>query len=136
MQDHPKKPARPSKETTIGVTAFKARCLELIDDVALGKLDRVVLTKRGKAVAEVTACGAAATKPFESSYGALAGMVVVRDDVDLTVPIGDIECDAEKGIAYWADQNTPVFWDDPVFASGHLRRDLVEQPLKTRKSKR
>jgi len=32
-------------ERSIGVTAFKARCLALIDDVARGKRRRVVLMK-------------------------------------------------------------------------------------------
>ena len=40
-----------SGEKTIGVTEFKPRSLELIEEVASGKIRRVVLTKRGKPVA-------------------------------------------------------------------------------------
>lgn len=42
-------------EEVVGVTEFKARCLGLIDAVTSGKLSRVVLTKRGKRIAIVTA---------------------------------------------------------------------------------
>jgi hypothetical protein len=40
-------------ELTINATAFKARCLGLMDDLARGKLKRVIVTKRGKPVAEM-----------------------------------------------------------------------------------
>jgi len=40
-------------EVSIGVTAFKARCLALIEAVAQGKTRRVVLTKRNRAIAAI-----------------------------------------------------------------------------------
>jgi antitoxin (DNA-binding transcriptional repressor) of toxin-antitoxin stability system len=40
-------------ERSIGVTAFKARCLALIDDVARGKRRRVVLMKHNWPVAAI-----------------------------------------------------------------------------------
>jgi antitoxin (DNA-binding transcriptional repressor) of toxin-antitoxin stability system len=43
---------RPS-ELTISATAFKAQCLALMDDVQRGRLKRVIVTKRGKPVAEL-----------------------------------------------------------------------------------
>ena len=44
---------RTTSERTIGVTEFKPRSLELIEEVASGKVQRVVLTKRGKPVAAI-----------------------------------------------------------------------------------
>ena len=67
-------------EKSIGVTAFKARCLALIDDVARGKTRRVVLMKRNRPVAAIV--------PFESSsaelWGALRGTVKIAPGTDLT----------------------------------------------------
>jgi prevent-host-death family protein len=40
------------KEITIPVTEFKAKCLRLLDDVEK-KGDRIVITKRGRPVAQV-----------------------------------------------------------------------------------
>ena len=51
-------------ELTIGVAKFRATCLGLMDDVANGKLDRVIVTKRGKEIAFMTKPEAAAvTEP-------------------------------------------------------------------------
>jgi prevent-host-death family protein len=40
------------KEITVPVTEFKAKCLRLLDEVEK-KGDRIVITKRGRAVAQV-----------------------------------------------------------------------------------
>lgn len=48
MLDHP-------SELTINATAFKARCLGLMDDLNRGRLKRVAVTKHGKIVAEMVA---------------------------------------------------------------------------------
>jgi antitoxin (DNA-binding transcriptional repressor) of toxin-antitoxin stability system len=40
-------------EKSIGVTAFKSRCLALIDEVAQGRTRRIVLVKRNQPVAAV-----------------------------------------------------------------------------------
>jgi antitoxin (DNA-binding transcriptional repressor) of toxin-antitoxin stability system len=42
-----------SSELTINATAFKARCLGLMDDLSRGRLKRVFITKHGKVVAEM-----------------------------------------------------------------------------------
>ena len=67
-------------ETSIGVTAFKARCLALIDDVAQGKTRRVLLMKHHRPVAAIV--------PFERApielWGALRGSVKVPSGIDLT----------------------------------------------------
>jgi prevent-host-death family protein len=40
------------KEITVPVTEFKAKCLRMLDDVEK-KGDRIVITKRGRRIAEV-----------------------------------------------------------------------------------
>src|SRR3546814_17389072 len=58
-----------SGEKTIGVTAFKSRCLALIDEIAQGKTSRVLLMKRNKPVDAMVALEA---EPFEL-WGAMKG---------------------------------------------------------------
>lgn len=75
----------PSDEKRIGVTAFKAQCLALIDDVARGKARRVVLTKHNRPVAAIV--------PFETSqtrlWGAMRGTVKLAPGTDLTQGTGE-----------------------------------------------
>jgi prevent-host-death family protein len=117
MQERPKKkPAARGREPkveekTIGVTEFKAKCLALIDAVATGKLERVVLTKRGKPVAEVHALKPVKKERYVSSYGCMKGRIWIDPGYDLTQPIEDIEWDAENGILYWGPEG-PVYADD------------------------
>jgi len=79
-------PAHPGEETAIGVTAFKAQCLALIDDIARGKTRRVVLLKRNRPVAMIVPVEHA---PAEL-WGAMRGSVTVAPGVDLTQPTGEI----------------------------------------------
>ena len=72
-------------EARVGVTDFKARCLALIDAVASGKLDRVVLTKHDKPIANVTAV----SSELPELWGALEATVHIPPDVDLTEPTGE-----------------------------------------------
>jgi antitoxin (DNA-binding transcriptional repressor) of toxin-antitoxin stability system len=74
-----------SSETVIGVTDFKARCLGLIDDVAQGRVGRVVLRKRDRAVAAIVPL---AQEPVEL-WGAMRGSVTVAPGVDLTAGTGE-----------------------------------------------
>lgn len=84
-------PADIHDETAIGVTAFKAQCLALIDDVARGKTRRVILMKHNRPVAAIV--------PIEGEvvelWGALRGTVQVAPGVDLTEPTGE-EWEAER----------------------------------------
>jgi len=75
----------PTDEKTIGVTAFKARCLALIDDVARGKTRRVVLLKHNRPVAAIVPIE---TRPTEL-WGALRDSVKVAPDTDLTQGTGE-----------------------------------------------
>jgi antitoxin (DNA-binding transcriptional repressor) of toxin-antitoxin stability system len=117
MEELPPKPpsskaaARKVTETVIGVTTFKVKCLALIDAVATGKLERVVLTKRGKPVAEISALKPGTKKPYVTSYGFMKGRIWIDPNYDLTQPIEDIEWDAEKGILYWGPEG-PVHADE------------------------
>jgi prevent-host-death family protein len=72
-------------EKSINVTAFKAQCLALIDDVARGKARRVVLTRRGRPVAALVSHQPTMT-PL---WGALRGSVTVLPGTDLTAPTGE-----------------------------------------------
>ena len=79
-------PATKRGEKAIGVTAFKARCLALIDEVARGKTPRVLLLKHGKPVAAIVPVQ---DEPVEL-WGAMKGSVKVARGVDLTEPTGEI----------------------------------------------
>lgn len=72
----------------IGVTAFKARCLELIDDVARGRKTRVLLTKRGRAVAALVPLAEKMARKRDP-WGGLRGTVTVSAGFDLTQPAGE-----------------------------------------------
>ncbi len=72
---------------TISAAKFKAECLQLMDDVANGH-EEVIITKRGKPVARLTAL----EKP-KTTFGCMAGTVTILGDI--MSPIDD-EWDAMK----------------------------------------
>lgn len=78
-----------NRESQVGVTAFKARCLSLIDDVAAGRKSRVLLTKRGKAIAAVVPLSGK-KGPGRDLWGALRGTVKIPKGADLTAPTGEV----------------------------------------------
>ena len=87
--------AAPStSKTTIGVTAFKAQCLGLIDDVAQGKTGRVVLLRHNRPIAAVVPLTEDAEERSEL-WGAMRGTVTVAPEIDLTEPMGEA-WDAER----------------------------------------
>ena len=67
-------------EISIGVTAFKARCLALIDDVAQGKTRRVLLMKHNRPIAAIVPVE---REPAEL-WGAMRGTVTIPPGTDLT----------------------------------------------------
>jgi prevent-host-death family protein len=67
-------------EKSIGVTAFKARCLALIDEVAEGKTRRVVLVKHNRPVAALVPLG----QEQPELWGAMRGTVKLAPGTDLT----------------------------------------------------
>lgn len=74
-------------EITIGAGEFKAKCLQLLDNVAEHR-DSLLITKRGKPVAKLVPI-----PPEKSLFGALAGSVV--SESDLVSPL-DVEWDATR----------------------------------------
>ena len=78
---------------TLPASEFKARCLALMDQVSSGRLQKVVITKRGKTIAELLA---PTPQPLSSLYGALEGLISVPPDADLTTPAFDEDWDAQK----------------------------------------
>jgi prevent-host-death family protein len=66
-------------ETSIGAGDFKAKCLQLLDDVAEHR-ESLVITKRGKPIAKLVPM-----PPETELFGALAGSVV--DETDIVAPV-------------------------------------------------
>jgi antitoxin (DNA-binding transcriptional repressor) of toxin-antitoxin stability system len=87
-------PARSTNKTMIGVTAFKSQCLGLIDDVAQGKTDRIVLLKHNRPVAAIVSIREESHDATDL-WGAMRGTVTVAPGVDLTESTGEI-WDAEQ----------------------------------------
>lgn len=84
--------AKSKKQNAVGVTAFKARCLGLIDEVVQGKTDRIVLLKHNRPVAAVVPIH----QDFEDDlWGAMYGTVTVAPGIDLTESTGEV-WDAEQ----------------------------------------
>jgi hypothetical protein len=85
-------------ETVLRISAseFKARCLAIFNDLAGRRLDRVVVTRRGRPVAELTPPRAEVADP----WGAHRGSVSVPPGVDLTAPTLEEALDAEAGILH------------------------------------
>jgi hypothetical protein len=85
-------------ETVVRVSAseFKARCLAIFGDLAGRRLDRVIVTRRGRPVAEIRPPQTEVDDP----WGAHRGSVTVPPGVDLTAPSLDERPDAEAGILH------------------------------------
>ena len=80
----------------ISATEFKAKCLDLLDQVGTRQVGPIGITKRGKIVA-VLVPPASPEEAVQGLYGFLRGSVVVPDGVDLTAPVLDEPLDAENG---------------------------------------
>jgi antitoxin (DNA-binding transcriptional repressor) of toxin-antitoxin stability system len=87
-------PARLKYKTAIGVTAFKSQCLGLIDDVAQGKTDRIVLLKHNHPVAAIVSIYDESHNASDL-WGAMRGTITIAPGVDLTESTGEI-WDAEQ----------------------------------------
>ena len=82
------------KNTAIGVTAFKTKCLGLIDEVAEGKTDRIILLKHNRPVAAIVPIRDEGREQFDL-WGAMRGTVTIPPGVDLTESTGEV-WDAEQ----------------------------------------
>ena len=83
---------------TISASEFKATCLELFDRLAARKLDRLVVTKRGKPVAVLTPppVGESPVDP----YGFMRGRAVIPEGLENMRPLEDEPWDADEA---WPD---------------------------------
>lgn len=81
---------------TVSATEFKAKCLDLLDQVGARQIGRLEITKRGKVVA-VLIPPPSQEEAVRQLHGFLRGSVVVPDEVDLTAPVLDEPLDAERG---------------------------------------
>ena len=70
---------------TMSATDFKARCLDIIDQVHDGAIRRLIITKRGQPMAEMTA----SHKPETPLIGFMRGSFIITPGVDLTAPVLD-----------------------------------------------
>lgn len=67
--------------TTIGAGEFKAKCLRLLDEVAL-RHEELIITKRGRPIAKLVP-----VRPDRALFGAMAGTVTRQGDI--VSPIGE-----------------------------------------------
>ena len=70
-----------TRELTVNVTEFKAKCLEHLRKLEAGRLRKVTVVRRGKPVAVVQSA-AAASKPLTDSYGFMQGTLRLSPDYD------------------------------------------------------
>lgn len=62
----------------VSVTEFKAKCLDLLEDVST-KGDTITVTKRGKPLATVSPAAKTKPKPYRSLMGIWKGKVKITD---------------------------------------------------------
>lgn len=84
---------------TINATEFKARCLDLLDQVGSRQIGRLEITKRGKVVA-VLVPPPSREEEAAQLHGFMRGSVIIPDRVDLTASVLDEPCEAELGVLH------------------------------------
>jgi antitoxin (DNA-binding transcriptional repressor) of toxin-antitoxin stability system len=77
----------------INVTEFKAKCLTLFKELEARRFDRVVVTRRGRPVAQLTPAFGEVPDP----YGCMKGSVIIPPGLDLTEPVLEDIPEAESG---------------------------------------
>jgi prevent-host-death family protein len=83
----------------IAASEFKAKCLDLMDQLAARKLDRIIVTKRGRPVAVLTP-PPTPEEVAEGLFGCLKGRMVAPADFDFTAPVLDEPLNAAEGRLY------------------------------------
>src|SRR5256885_74495 len=91
-----REPTVMSETKKITATEFKAKCLEILDQVGRRELTRVTVSKRGKVVAVVIPPESEADR-VRQIHGFMRGSVVIPPGVDLTAPVLDEPFNAERG---------------------------------------
>lgn len=84
---------------SISASEFKATCLDILKQLDEHKLQRVVITRRGRPVAVLTPPESHADA-IDGLHGFMRGSVTVPNGFDLTAPILDDRLDAEDGILH------------------------------------
>ena len=80
----------------ISATEFKAQCLAIFKELEARRLGRVVVTRRGRPVAELTP----PRTELPTLWGAHRGSVEVAAGIDLTAPVVDEDLDAAAGVLH------------------------------------
>lgn len=81
---------------TFSASEFKAKCLDILDRVGRREWERVVVTKRGRAVAMLVPPPSAKAE-VKKLHGFLRDSVEIPAEVDLTEPIAEEPFVAETG---------------------------------------
>jgi prevent-host-death family protein len=63
------------KESTVGASEFKAKCLGLLEEVSKGST--FIITKRGRPIAKISPI----TTPVKSLRGSWKGIVRIKGDI-------------------------------------------------------
>jgi antitoxin (DNA-binding transcriptional repressor) of toxin-antitoxin stability system len=77
----------------ISATEFKAKCLGLFKDLEAHRYSKVVITRRGKPIAELTP----RDREVPDLFGCMKGSVIIPPGFDLTKPILEDIPEAESG---------------------------------------
>ena len=75
-------------EKTVSATEFKATCLDLMDEMSVGRLRCVHITKRGKPF--LSMAPARAVRPSERIFTEFQGTASWPDGFDPTEPVVDL----------------------------------------------
>ena len=84
------------RSETVSATEFKAKCLDLLDQVGARHIGRLETTKHGKVVA-VLSPPPSREEAVQQLHGFLRGSVLVPKGLDLTAPALDDPLNAELG---------------------------------------
>lgn len=74
---------------TITATEFKAKCLDIFDQLADRTLSKVTITKRGKPVGVLVAPDDPSQSALDDLFGCMRGSVIIPEGFDLTAPVLD-----------------------------------------------
>jgi antitoxin (DNA-binding transcriptional repressor) of toxin-antitoxin stability system len=80
----------------ISATEFKTKCLALFKELEARRYRKVVVTRRGKPIAELTA----PRNEVPDLYGCMEGSVIIPPGIDLTEPVLEDIPDAEHGVLH------------------------------------
>jgi antitoxin (DNA-binding transcriptional repressor) of toxin-antitoxin stability system len=80
----------------VSASEFKARCLAIFKDLEARRVSRVLVTRRGRPVAELTP----PRTQLPTLWGAHRSSVKVAPGTDLTAPVVDEALDAAAGVLH------------------------------------